>query len=57
MGVAMLAKAFHTGINVGDIAKSWVKPIAKVEPKLHEFYNEKFKLYKRLYPALKELKL
>jgi len=55
MGVAMLAKASHTGIYIGDIAKSWVKPIAKVEPKLQEFYNERFKLYKQLYPALKEL--
>jgi xylulokinase len=57
MGVAMLAKAFHSGQNVGDIAKRWVKPISKVEPKLQDYYNTKFNLYKKLYPALKELQL
>jgi len=55
MGVAMLAKASHTKQNVSEIAKRWVKPISKVEPKLKEYYNEKFKLYKKLYPLLKEL--
>ena len=55
MGVAMLAKAFHTKQNVSDIAEKWIKPISKVEPKLQEYYNEKFKLYKKLYPLLKEL--
>jgi xylulokinase len=56
MGVAMLAKASYTGQNAGNIAKSWVKPIAKVEPKLQDFYQERFKLYKKLYPLLKEFK-
>lgn len=56
-GVAMLAKASHTKRDVNEIAKRWVKPRAKVEPKLKEFYNEKFILFKKLYPALKELKL
>ncbi|MCK9410650.1 MAG: FGGY family carbohydrate kinase [Prolixibacteraceae bacterium] len=55
MGVAMLAKAFKTQKAVGDIAKNWVKPVAKVEPKHHEYYNQKFNRYKILYPALKEL--
>ena len=57
MGVAMLAKAFHSSQNVGEIAKRWVKPISKVVPKLHDYYNTKFNLYKKLYPALKELQL
>lgn len=55
MGVAMLAKAFHSRQHVGDIAKAWVKPVSKVEPKLQDYYNTKFKLYQKLYPALKEL--
>jgi len=55
MGVAMLAKAFKTKVPVTDIAKSWVVPLSKVEPKLHQYYNEKFNLYKKLYPALKNL--
>jgi xylulokinase len=57
LGVAMLSRSFHSSQNVGDIAKRWVKPIAKVEPKLQNFYNEKFIQYKKLYPALKEFQL
>lgn len=57
MGVAMLAKAYHSNQNVSDIAKHWVKPISKVEPKHQEYYNTRFNLYKKLYPALKELQL
>ena len=55
MGVAMLAKAFHTKQNVGDIAKKWVKPLSKVEPKHQDYYNQRFNLYKKLYPTLKNL--
>jgi xylulokinase len=55
MGVAMLAKAAFTRENVGEIAKKWVKPVAKVEPKLQNHYNLKFEQYKKLYPALKKL--
>ncbi len=55
MGVAMLAKAFKAHIPVGDIAKSWARPLYTVKPKLHHFYSEKFNLYKKLYPTLKNL--
>ncbi|MEI6047997.1 MAG: FGGY-family carbohydrate kinase [Bacteroidota bacterium] len=55
MGVAMLAKSAHTKQDVGDIAKKWVSPVSKVEPKRHDYYNTKFRLYKKLYPALKKL--
>lgn len=55
MGVAMLAKAFHEKKNVREIASQWVKPVSKVEPKLHAHYNTKFEEYKKLYPALKNL--
>ncbi|MBK8884764.1 MAG: hypothetical protein IPN67_21150 [Bacteroidales bacterium] len=55
MGVAMLAKAFATGENVGQIAADWVKPVSKAEPKLNDHYDKQFETYKKLYPALKSL--
>lgn len=55
MGVAMLAKAFHTGNNVSEIVRAWVKVISTVEPKQQEFYRTRFESYKTLYPALKKL--
>jgi xylulokinase len=55
MGVAMLAKAYTTGENVGKVASAWVKPVAKVEPKQEDHYDKKFSTYKKLYPALKSL--
>ena len=55
MGVAMLAKAYATGENVGKIAAAWVKPVSKVEPKLKDHYDNRFNTYKMLYPSLKSL--
>lgn len=55
MGVAMLAKARDTGEDVADISKKWVKAVAKAQPELKEFYDKKFRTYKKLYPLLKEL--
>jgi xylulokinase len=55
MGVAMLVKAYTTGENVGKIPAAWVKPLAKVEPKQAGHYDRKFSVYKKLYPALKNL--
>jgi xylulokinase len=55
MGVAMLAKAAHTRENVSEIAKSWVKPVSRVNPMNNDFYNKKFSIYKNLYPALKKI--
>ncbi len=57
MGVAMLAKAAFTDQSAGEIAKKWVKPVSKVEPKLHDHYQAKFEIYKKLYLALKHLKI
>jgi xylulokinase len=57
MGAAMLAKAAFTNQNVCDIARKWVKPVSKVEPKLHDHYQAKFEIYKKLYLALKHLKI
>jgi len=53
MGVAILAKAAHTKESVSQIAKNWVRPVSKINPEKHDFYNNKFSLYKNLYPALK----
>jgi xylulokinase len=55
MGVAMLAKAYISGEDVGKIASGWVKPVDKVEPGLKDHYEKKFGTYKKLYPALKAL--
>lgn len=55
MGVAILAKAFHEKIDVRAIASQWVKPVAKVEPKLHSHYNSKFEQYRKLYHSLKTI--
>jgi xylulokinase len=55
MGVAILAKAFHSRQNVNEIAKQWVKPLLKIEPKLHDHYNSKFEQYKKLYHILKNV--
>jgi xylulokinase len=55
MGVAMLARAFATGENVGKIAADWVKPVSKAEPKLKDHYDKKFSTYKKLYPTLRSL--
>jgi xylulokinase len=55
MGVALLAKAYATGENVASIADGWVKPVSKAEPRLKDYYDNKFNYYKKLYPALKSL--
>jgi xylulokinase len=55
MGVAMLAKAFSEKIDFRAVACQWVKPLAKVEPRLHSHYNSKFEQYKNLYHSLKNL--
>jgi xylulokinase len=53
MGAAMLAKAAHTKINVAEIADEWVKPLTKLYPEKKKEYDQKFTLYKELYPMLK----
>ena len=55
MGVAMLAKAYATGENVAGIAAGWVKPVSRTEPRLKDHYDQKFSIYKKLYPTLKTL--
>jgi len=57
MGAAMLAKAAFTRQDVRQIAREWVIPVSKVEPKQNDHYTGKFEIYKELYPALKHLKI
>lgn len=57
MGVAMLAKAFHSNQKVGEIAKKWIRPALKIEPRHSDHYDFKFQQYKRLYSTLKTLNL
>ncbi len=53
MGVAMLAKAFHSNQEVGDIANKWICPVSRIEPNNSDHYNAKFQQYKQLYSILK----
>jgi sugar (pentulose or hexulose) kinase len=55
IGVAMLAKALHSRKHVSEIAKQWVKPVMKIEPKLHDHYNSRFEQYRNLYHSLKNI--
>lgn len=55
LGVAMLAKAAHTGEDIHDIAKQWVRVADVVEPQPDnaDFYMHQFACYETLYPTLK----
>ncbi len=53
MGVAMLARSFHTKDNIEETALKWVKPLARIEPAKSDYYNNKFQQYKKLFPMLK----
>lgn len=56
-GVAMLACSAITGEPVSSIAGRWVNPSAFIEPdeRFAKIYSEKFKTYKNLYKALKNV--
>ena len=51
-GVAMLAKAAHTKQPVTEIAAQWTKVMAKIIPDQSHSYDQQFRSYKELYPAL-----
>jgi xylulokinase len=53
IGVAMLARAYHSNLKVGDIAKKWIRTVTRIEPKNTDHYNSKFQQYKKLYHVLK----
>jgi xylulokinase len=57
LGVAMLARAADTGETLSDIVRTWVKTGAVVEPNAENaaYYQERFAVYVKLYPTLKEV--
>jgi len=57
MGAAMLAYSADQGINIKSIIDKWVKTdrIIHPQPKNRDFYNERFKTYKKLYNIIKEI--
>jgi xylulokinase len=57
MGVAMLAMAASTKEDVTEISKRWVKPGLRIVPTDKKIYDKKFRSFKNLYPAIKNIKL
>jgi xylulokinase len=53
LGVAILARAALTGLDVREIADEWVRPAARVEPRHADHYSTKFEMYRKLYSAIK----
>ena len=58
LGAAMLARHALAGEALGEIADRWVRPAALIEPDSQRAsrYAETFAAYRRLYPALQELR-
>ncbi len=59
LGVAILARSTDTGESVHELAAKWVQPISIVYPQAEnqKWYDEKFKLYRKLYDTVKEIPL
>ena len=57
LGVAMLARAAHSGEPLESLASQWVAAQGEIKPDPHrvEIYDKKFRQYKQLYPGLREL--
>jgi len=57
LGAAMLARAAEAGEELGDLVERWVRPtgVRLPRPEYAAAYEERFRAYRRLYPALKEL--
>jgi xylulokinase len=57
LGVAMLACAAYTGKSVDDLAAKWIQPQSTVCPnnKTMKWYDERFKLYRKIYGSIKEI--
>ncbi len=58
LGAAMLARAADSGQSLVDLAEAWVRPVQTKQPRpeLTDWYNARFDLYSKLYPALKQLR-
>jgi xylulokinase len=57
LGVAMLACAADTGKSVNDLAAYWVNPVSVVYPQdeTKKWYDDRFKIYRNLYKAVKDI--
>ena len=53
LGAAILVRAAHTKEKVADVAGSWVEVKAQFYPQNRGEYEQKYSLYKKLYPTLK----
>ena len=57
LGVAMLACAADTGARLDELVRNWVKPqqIVEPDPARAAAYRERFEMYQRVYPSIREL--
>lgn len=57
MAAAMLACHAYSGEPLEELVKKWVKTERVIEPipQHKEYYTERFELYKKMYPVMKEL--
>ena len=57
LGVAMLARSAETNEPVRDLARRWVRPIARIEPQpdAAKEYSRRFETYRAMYPVLKSI--
>ena len=59
LGAAILACSADTGESVHELAAKWVEPIETIYPQAENknWYSERFKLYRKLYNAVREIRL
>ena len=59
LGAAMLACSADTGIALGELLESWVRPVAEVHPDEDRarIYDEKFASYRGLRDKVSEIRL
>lgn len=57
LGTAMLAFAADSGQDVRKVAKEWVRPVEEHHPRPETaaLYRERFELFRKIYPAIKQL--
>lgn len=55
LGAAMLACSAHSGVSLGELVDSWVKPTSVVTPDSQRasIYSRNFAAYKDLYPVIR----
>lgn len=55
LGTALLARCAKSGEPLQSVIQSWVRTVARVEPREENNYAVKYERYKKLYPVLKDL--